>query len=440
VVAARGNVLVSSSARLSDGERLVIANGYGKFALAGLAAELTRIGLDPRLITGVQPPRSAGAAALLARSDSGRRLLQRAEDAPDLDVKSAWAGETLYQVGRVLAARRITAPAAGRAFAGAMGLFAVEARMYTRDVGRGLYHFRAGYGGARHLARLRASGAGLLCDHSIAHPRALVALVDGGGVLPPCLPQGRLDPVNARIERDLTTADRILVNSDFVKATCVAAGVAPDRVDVVYWGVEDDILDALDNGPRRDEPARGRPLRVLHAGRMERRKGTPVVAAALDMLDPGTVETTFVGAWDPSLSDLRRRLENMPGVAVRGHVDRLELTRLMTTFDVFVFPSLAEGSARVVGQAMAAGCAVVVTPNAGSFMRPDVDGLVVPPGDAGAVAAAITSFARRPAEAAAAGRAAAARVRTDFRYSDYARRITPVYDSLRATLRSGAGR
>ena len=41
----------------------------------------------------------------------------------------------------------------------------------------------------------------------------------------------------------------------------------------------------------------------------------------------------------------------------------------MSRAEVFVFPSLAEGSARVVAMAMAAGCYVITTPNSGSVVR-----------------------------------------------------------------------
>ena len=56
----------------------------------------------------------------------------------------------------------------------------------------------------------------------------------------------------------------------------------------------------------------------------------------------------------------------------------------MAAADVFVFPSLFEGSAVVTYEALACGLPSIVTPNAGSVVRDGVDGFHVPAGDVGA--------------------------------------------------------
>ena len=50
----------------------------------------------------------------------------------------------------------------------------------------------------------------------------------------------------------------------------------------------------------------------------------------------------------------------------------------MSMANVFVLPSLTEGSARVVGEAMACGLACIVTPNCGSIIKDGYDGFIVP--------------------------------------------------------------
>ncbi len=54
--------------------------------------------------------------------------------------------------------------------------------------------------------------------------------------------------------------------------------------------------------------------------------------------------------------------------------------------DVFVLPTICEGSATVCYEAMAAGLPVITTPNAGSLVRDGVDGFIVPIRDAEALA------------------------------------------------------
>jgi glycosyltransferase involved in cell wall biosynthesis len=61
----------------------------------------------------------------------------------------------------------------------------------------------------------------------------------------------------------------------------------------------------------------------------------------------------------------------------------------MQSSHVFVFPSLSEGSARVVFEALACGCYVITTPNSGSIVEDRVHGAVIPPNDPHALIQAI---------------------------------------------------
>jgi glycosyltransferase involved in cell wall biosynthesis len=74
-------------------------------------------------------------------------------------------------------------------------------------------------------------------------------------------------------------------------------------------------------------------------------------------------------------------------VELLGRVSHGEMPALMAAADVFVFPSLFEGSAVVTYEALACGLPSVVTPNAGSVVRDGVEGFVVRPRDVEALAA-----------------------------------------------------
>ena len=81
----------------------------------------------------------------------------------------------------------------------------------------------------------------------------------------------------------------------------------------------------------------------------------------------------------------------------------------MAAADVFVFPSLFEGSAVVTYEALACGLPSVVTPDAGSVVRDGIEGFVVPPRDVDDLAAAMEQLGNDPelrARMAAAARAA----------------------------------
>jgi glycosyltransferase involved in cell wall biosynthesis len=64
--------------------------------------------------------------------------------------------------------------------------------------------------------------------------------------------------------------------------------------------------------------------------------------------------------------------------------------------DVFVLPSLCEGSATVCYEALASGLPVITTPNAGSVVRDGIDGFIVPIRDAEAIAARLEMLISDP--------------------------------------------
>ena len=61
--------------------------------------------------------------------------------------------------------------------------------------------------------------------------------------------------------------------------------------------------------------------------------------------------------------------------------------------DVFLLPSLCEGSATVIYEALAHGLPVICTPNTGSVVRDGMDGFIVPIRDAATTAARLEQLA-----------------------------------------------
>jgi starch synthase len=93
-----------------------------------------------------------------------------------------------------------------------------------------------------------------------------------------------------------------------------------------------------------------------------------------------------------------------------GRVSHAEMPARLAAADVFVFPSLFEGSAVVTYEALACGLPSVVTPQAGAVVRDGIEGFVVPPRDVPALAARMKQLGddrplRARMAAAARGRA-----------------------------------
>lgn len=80
-----------------------------------------------------------------------------------------------------------------------------------------------------------------------------------------------------------------------------------------------------------------------------------------------------------------------------GRVGHSEMPSVMAGADVFVFPSLFEGSAVVTYEALACGLPSIVTAESGSVARDGLDGLVVPAADPVSLAAAMQRLGSDPA-------------------------------------------
>lgn len=197
-------------------------------------------------------------------------------------------------------------------------------------------------------------------------------------------PPTQPDRAVAERERcEWTAVDRIFCPSEFVRESVVAAGGPAEKCVLVPY--------ATDGGRFPPRPTRrppeGRPLRVLFAGEVGLRKGVPYVLEALRRLGPETAEGRLVG---PIRID-RRNLEAYAEVATfTGSVPRPEMRAHYAWADLFVFPSVCEGSAAVLSEALASGLPVICTPNSGP--PPCNGGLrTVPAGDVDAIAEAIVA-------------------------------------------------
>lgn len=128
---------------------------------------------------------------------------------------------------------------------------------------------------------------------------------------------------------------------------------------------------------------------VLYVGRHEPRKGLAVLLEAMASMPPDV--RLWVTSDGPDTARLRARYDD-PRVEWLGRVDDGERNRRMKGADVFCAPSLhGESFGVVLLEAMAASTPVVASdlPGYRNVARQGREGLLVPPGDAGALAEAL---------------------------------------------------
>src|SRR3954470_2095673 len=193
----------------------------------------------------------------------------------------------------------------------------------------------------------------------------------------------------------------------------------------------------------------GEPLRIAFVGQAVERKGLPVLLRAFEALrDQVPAELTVIGVTEEELAPL---LVEGGGVTALGRVEDARKIEALAAADLLCAPSLGgESFGMVLTEAFAAGTPVVASDIAGyrDVVANGVDGVLVPRGDATALAEVLRDLALDPARTERLGREAAAsaeryawpRVAAEVAgaYEDACAMPEPAGAMRRAAVRAGA--
>jgi glycosyltransferase involved in cell wall biosynthesis len=197
--------------------------------------------------------------------------------------------------------------------------------------------------------------------------------------------------------------------ADLIAVSPVSMAHATGRAQLIPPGVDVELF-----SPPAGDEVRGQ--RVLYVGRVERTSRWKGLQVLVDSLVPlrnlvPDVRLDVVGDGD-DVRDLKARAERL-GVAHcidwHGKVEHAELPHYYQRAGVTVLPSLTESESfgMTLVEAMASGCPVVGSDVGGIpfVVRHGVEGLLVPPGDPDALAAALGGVLTDSDRAAALGEA-----------------------------------
>lgn len=204
-----------------------------------------------------------------------------------------------------------------------------------------------------------------------------------------------------------------------------------DKIEVVYNAVEPQRFDKPPSPALRAQLTGGRerPL-VLTCARLDEQKGHPVLLRAAAEVRDAVFAFAGEGPQRDSLESQAAQL----GVAdrVRFLGERDDVPELLASCDVFALPSYYEGSPISVLEAMAAERAVVSSAIAGTneLIEDGDSGLLVPPGDADALAAALQRLLSDSELRSSLGRRARERVQLEFTRDAMVRRTERIYEEL----------
>ena len=387
--------------------QVVINIGTGKFFLHQTAELLASINLLDSVVSGLLGSKpSSPSVKLLGNNANWRRLQNRSSTLATMsNISQSYIGEIFYQLANICGKFKFGNKLKELCLYTSLLAFDFRARRHLKEAskrGANIYHFRAGFGG-KSVANAKGLGMQTICDHSYPHP--LFNWWDSTLRHTNKLPKYS---VEQKILTDLDTADHVIVNSTFVADTFTNVGdmrhltICTPPIDSRFTNVGNDTPFAKRSG-------------VLFAGTCNFRKGIDRVGNIIENLEDD-VSVVLAGNWDPDMFYIRSRIAERKNTSIKPHISFTELANLMSKNLVFLFPTRAEGSESVVGEALHNGCNVITTHEAGLPLNSN-EGILINSRSAEDIAAEINRIHAEPKQyqvMSDAGRAAIKRIESEY--------------------------
>lgn len=206
----------------------------------------------------------------------------------------------------------------------------------------------------------------------------------------------------------------IIVNSEATGRILLdsAPWISPDRVSVVYNGIDPAAFDEADPADLGVPDGR---IKIGFVGRFVEWKGVLTLAEAWPKVAAELGEAHLVLVGEGELEpEMRARLDRAERVTWAGF--RRDIPAVMRGLDILAYPSTMEGFGLAAAEAMAAGVPVV---GARACALPEVvrdgcEGVLVPPDDPGALAEALVELGSDDEARRRMGRAGRDRVERHF--------------------------
>lgn len=177
--------------------------------------------------------------------------------------------------------------------------------------------------------------------------------------------------IEERAHKEHLLATEILVPTQTVKQSLVQEGIDERKITIIPYGVD---LDFFGDVVHKDTTET---FNVLFVGEISFRKGCHYLLDAWEKLSLKDANLTLIGHIE---KEFNVYLKNYKGknYHIINYISQDDLKRYYSSATVFILPSLAEGSARVIYEAMACSIPVIYTEMSGSIARNGIDGFEIP--------------------------------------------------------------
>ena len=224
------------------------------------------------------------------------------------------------------------------------------------------------------------------------------------------------------IARAVAGADALIVLNEESRQVLIDRGVAPGKVSLIPNGVSVPPKISAD-----------RSQSFVYCGRLVPEKNPEGLIRAWARTRASATRTLEIvgdGPLERDLASLARTLGVEGSVVFRGRIADARPVIAQATAAVLFSP--AEGLSNFLLESMAAGTPVVASdvPGNADLVRHEQSGLLVPPGDEAALAAALDRLAEEPRLAGRLGHAGRERVASEYDISTVAERLHALYERL----------
>lgn len=231
--------------------------------------------------------------------------------------------------------------------------------------------------------------------------------------------------------------DLVIANSEAVRRDVIAQeGLDPERIVVIYNGLDPEAYTRTDESVRLELQVGAAPVVVVVSNFIEY-KGHRFFFEAWRDIIARCPRAVAVLAGDGTTRPAWERWCRHAGLAssVRFVGARQDVPRLLAAADIYVHPSLQEGYSNAVLEAMAASLPIVATAVGGNVeaIEHEQTGLLVPAGNAAAIANAVNRLLANSAFAQRLGAAARSAVWRRHHISRMVREYERVYERLAAS-------
>ncbi len=220
-----------------------------------------------------------------------------------------------------------------------------------------------------------------------------------------------------RFLEEYDLADLILVLSERAAQTFRVQGFPEEKLFYLPRGADVERFTPGERPPH---------FRAVFSGALIERKGVHHLLQAWDRLRLKEAELWLVGSIHDEIRPYLKKFAR-PNVKVIGFAQAPEVYLRQST--IHVFPSQCEGSAKVTYEAAACGLPQITTREAGDVVEDGVQGMIVPPANVDALAAAIQHLYDHPEVVERMSIAARQRVVENFTWDHFRARLLQAYAS-----------